>query len=399
MTSFTVVLPTRERHDTLLHSLRTVVEQDYEQLTIIVSDNMSSPATRQVVESFADPRINYLNTGRRVGMSENFEFALSHVQGGWVVVLGDDDGLLPGALHRADALIQATGCEAISSALCNFVWPGRSQGQPGRLHVPLGRSGWSWRQSSSWRNRLMEHRADYSQLPYLYTGGMVAMSAVERMRRADGRLICSKVPDIYSALALSAVTERYLAVHEPLVIMGTSKHSSGSSLFNHSDQHGPAQAFLEEPGLSFHASLGNGQVASIPVLVHESYLQSEFLGRNQHQPVLGHRLALALAWSKVVDKPPVYTKVHDYVFAVAAHQGLSAWQVWRHYPRAWAQARARHLVMIRDSVSVLEIPGACDAQNIYQASWVAQGLVQAAPTQPWWKQRQAWKRITARLRP
>ena len=77
---FTVVIPTRERCDTLEHSLRTCVTQDYDNLEILISDNFSQDRTREVVESFNDKRIRYINTGKRLSMTDNFEFALSHVK-------------------------------------------------------------------------------------------------------------------------------------------------------------------------------------------------------------------------------------------------------------------------------------------------------------------------------
>ena len=94
---FNVIIPTRERADTLLHCLRTIVSQNYENLDIIVSDNFSQDNTREVVESFSDPRIKYINTGKRVSMSHNWEFALHHVQGDYVTFVGDDDGFLDGS--------------------------------------------------------------------------------------------------------------------------------------------------------------------------------------------------------------------------------------------------------------------------------------------------------------
>ncbi len=53
----TVIIPTRERADTLFHTLRTVLEQEYENLEIIVSDNASIDNTRQVVSQFTDVRL------------------------------------------------------------------------------------------------------------------------------------------------------------------------------------------------------------------------------------------------------------------------------------------------------------------------------------------------------
>ena len=52
---FTVIIPTRERSDTLQHALHTCVIQDYDNLEILISDNLSQDHTREVVESYKDP--------------------------------------------------------------------------------------------------------------------------------------------------------------------------------------------------------------------------------------------------------------------------------------------------------------------------------------------------------
>ncbi|OZA21859.1 MAG: hypothetical protein B7X93_13530 [Hydrogenophilales bacterium 17-61-9] len=85
---FTIIIPTRERADVLSGSLKTALMQEYDNLEILVSDNFSSDHTRDVVASFNDPRIRYVNTGKRLSMSHNWEFALSHVDGGWLTGRG-----------------------------------------------------------------------------------------------------------------------------------------------------------------------------------------------------------------------------------------------------------------------------------------------------------------------
>ncbi|PYY07430.1 MAG: glycosyltransferase family 2 protein, partial [Acidobacteria bacterium] len=82
---FSVVIPTRERSDTLAATLKTCVGQNYKNLEIIVSDNYSQDNTRGVVESFSDNRIRYTNTLKRVGMSQNWEHAFSLVTGDFVM--------------------------------------------------------------------------------------------------------------------------------------------------------------------------------------------------------------------------------------------------------------------------------------------------------------------------
>ena len=102
----TVIIPTRERPDTLEMSLRTVTAQNYDNLEIIVSDNFSCDNTEAVVRRNQDPRIKYINTRKRVSMSHNYEFALAHVQEGWVAIIGDDDGLLPDCLEHVGEILE-----------------------------------------------------------------------------------------------------------------------------------------------------------------------------------------------------------------------------------------------------------------------------------------------------
>src|SRR3954449_382929 len=101
----TIIIPTRERCDTLRWAIKTCVTQDYDDLEILISDNASTDATTDVIAEYDDTRIRYVNPGRRLGMSEHWEFAFSHVTSGHLGVIGDDDGLLPGAIEDLARII------------------------------------------------------------------------------------------------------------------------------------------------------------------------------------------------------------------------------------------------------------------------------------------------------
>ena len=65
----TIIIPTRNRCDTLAGTLKTCVEQNHDSLSIVVSDNCSDDNTRDVVHSFHDERIRYLRTPNRLSMT------------------------------------------------------------------------------------------------------------------------------------------------------------------------------------------------------------------------------------------------------------------------------------------------------------------------------------------
>ena len=315
---FNVIIPTRERADTLFHCLRTVIAQDYVNLSIIVSDNFSQDNTKEVVNSFSDSRIKYINTGKRVSMSANWEFALRHVTEGWVTIIGDDDGLLPGALEKISETIEMTRCGAIRSKWCHYTWPG-SITDKNRLVVPLT-SGIELRNCKKWLYRLMYGEANYPDLPCFYTGGFARKDVIDRARNIKGEFFLSMTPDIYSAIALSSVLDNYVMLNEPVAVAGVSSHSIGASGFELGLNPEPVKIFFTENNIPFHNTLAGGEmVKSMPILIYESYLQSIHLHHNFLNIKLEDQLGLALA--EVA--PKYYNGLREYCGRVASDNKIS----------------------------------------------------------------------------
>ena len=95
-----LIIPVKDRKDYLYHTLRTCMAQDYENFEIIVADDASTDGTKEMVRAMAamDSRITFIDRPVRVGMRDNFEDALSRIKEGYVIALGGDDGVQPGAL-------------------------------------------------------------------------------------------------------------------------------------------------------------------------------------------------------------------------------------------------------------------------------------------------------------
>ena len=80
-----LIIPTRERADTLKHTLQSALNQSSTDYEIVVCDNNSQDDTKQVVKGFADSRIIYLNTGKRLSMVDNWNYALTYARGDYVI--------------------------------------------------------------------------------------------------------------------------------------------------------------------------------------------------------------------------------------------------------------------------------------------------------------------------
>jgi glycosyltransferase involved in cell wall biosynthesis len=227
-TKFTVIIPTRERGVTLKHAIETCVNQDYHNLEILVSDNASEDDTKEIVHSFNDSRIRYVNPRRRVSMVENFEFAFSHVQDGYVVSIGDDDGLVVGSLQKADALIKETGAQAITSDFAQYMWPNIETTAANQLMFSP-RSGHEMRNSQEYLSKVLYRRHPFNHLPCIYYGFIDCQLINQLRAKQAGRLFMTSVVDVYTAIALTAHLKDYCFSFEPLTINGTSGRSNGAS--------------------------------------------------------------------------------------------------------------------------------------------------------------------------
>jgi glycosyltransferase involved in cell wall biosynthesis len=327
----TVIIPTRERCETLKYSIQTVLAQSYENLELIVSDNFSNDDTEQIVKQFSDPRITYINTGKRVGMSQNWEFALSHVSEGWVTILGDDDGLIANALEKVAYIIKKTKTHAIRSYNAYYQWPGfDGKLNYGRLGVPLTK-GWHKRKTAKWLAKVMNGKVNYNNLPMLYNGGYIDLDVLKEIKAKSGSFFRSMTPDVYMAIAISSIIPDYIYSFEPLSIGGTSKHSGGANAFSSKkhDENKPALKFWSEPNIPFHESLpldktGNPPL-SVQCIVYEAYLQSKCLREKSefedHEKQLGLILASGgIHYEKVVEWGKLFAAKHNLNFEAIARE-------------------------------------------------------------------------------
>jgi len=103
---FSILLPTRNRLEYLRLAVTSVLRQDFDDWEIVISDNCSEDDLAGYVGELADPRIVYTRAERSIPVTENWNRALAHSSGDYIVMLGDDDALLGSYLRHMSALIE-----------------------------------------------------------------------------------------------------------------------------------------------------------------------------------------------------------------------------------------------------------------------------------------------------
>ena len=84
-----------------------MLDQSVRAVEVIVSDNASTDDTASVVASFGDERVHYVRNEANIGATANISRGLELGSAPFLMILCDDDFLLPGSLERRIPLFES----------------------------------------------------------------------------------------------------------------------------------------------------------------------------------------------------------------------------------------------------------------------------------------------------
>jgi glycosyltransferase involved in cell wall biosynthesis len=93
-----VLIPTLERPHFLRAAIRSVLDQDMDGIQVVVGDDGDLGAS--VVAEVGDSRLRYVRNSERLGMAGNWNRLLELAETDFVMLLMDDDRLMPGFLTK-----------------------------------------------------------------------------------------------------------------------------------------------------------------------------------------------------------------------------------------------------------------------------------------------------------
>ena len=242
---FSVLLPTRNRLQFLRFAVETVRRQDYADWEIIVSDNDSEDDIAGYVASCADPRIHYQRTDRFLPVTENWNYALVQSRGDYVVMLGDDDGLMPGYFRTMSELMtRFDGPELIYSSGYLFAYPGVLPDHPNgilnhyRNGVFFGRAEHAFRLDPRQARRVALDAMNFKMtFGFNMQYSLISRSLIDRLRPL-GQFFQSPFPDYYATIVMFLKAQRIVIEPRPLVAIGITPKSYGFYLFNDRESEG-----------------------------------------------------------------------------------------------------------------------------------------------------------------
>src|SRR4030043_1337098 len=95
-----VIIPTYNRAHLVGRSIRSVLNQTYQDLEVIVVDDGSKDNTAEIVRGITDPRIVFLKHEKNRGVSAARNTGLKAARGKYIAFQDSDDEWLPQKLEK-----------------------------------------------------------------------------------------------------------------------------------------------------------------------------------------------------------------------------------------------------------------------------------------------------------
>mgnify|MGYP003687298547 FL=1 len=239
---FSVLLPTRNGGKYLKSCIESVLSQDYKDMELIVFDNANTDNTAEVVNSYSnDKRLKYYRIDSVVSVTDNWNNALKKSSGDYVLMMGDDDFLLPGYFDTLDKIIKENDFpDGISYFGYSFIYPDAVDNKEGYYldpHYDYEKKLIDSKKTT--KNQLksivydmfkFKNRVPLNTLPHIWSRKVI--------NRVDGELFRPPYPDHFALNAIFLKANTWVFSKKKLYIIGVTPKSYGHYVFSDNDQKG-----------------------------------------------------------------------------------------------------------------------------------------------------------------
>jgi|GEM_PF-1114157 glycosyltransferase involved in cell wall biosynthesis len=228
---YSIIVPTFNGYEYLKDCVRTILNQDFINYELIISDDHSTDSTPHFLSSIRDNRVRILHTQTRLSMAEHWEWALGHAKGEWLLFVGQDDGLMPYFFPLAEkltALADLRGIRIIASRRAYFFWSG-CEGTYGDIALSYFARDLVVEKSLGWMAfKALTGAIDYFEIPSMYTTSLFRREIPAQARlRQGGTLFVTHPQDANLAAIGCSLSRKCLYSYIPLGWVGSSPKSAG----------------------------------------------------------------------------------------------------------------------------------------------------------------------------
>jgi len=284
-----ILLPTRNRLEYLKMAVDSVRRQDVDDWEIVISDNCSDEDVAGYVASLGDGRIIFARQDSPVPVTENWNAALALSSGDYVVMLGDDDALMPGYLSRmAETVGRFSSPDLVYCNSLLFTYPGVDPSCPLGSVMPYGYAPFFGHRTEPFvldpnDSRALVRASMNFQASYAFNMqlALVSRELVDRLL-GHGPLFRSEFPDYYAMNVAFLHAARLVIDPKPQVIVGVTPNSYGYFHANRREDEGFAFLGAQVTSPTPASRINRGWLSAVSA-IEERYGQSFGLRVNRRR--------------------------------------------------------------------------------------------------------------------
>lgn len=276
-----VVIPVRGCPDSLPYTLRSCLDQDYEDYEIVLSDNgaQGDERVRELAETLnakceaegRRPKIRYYRTPGLLPLPKSFEYAYLRARGEFLFGLGADDALMPDGLRvLARCIDEHPHIDIIEWKRYEYFWPdmhlGRSDLMVYHPHYTQGVYTAEPMRGEVILTALLSEVMHMYRLPMCYINSGMRRSYMQKIIDRTGTLIGGASQDVYMGLLNLYLNQEILMMNYPVTIAGQGASSLGAQAFaGVRSEEAQEKAAAEYWGLLVQPEMETSSQAKMPV--------------------------------------------------------------------------------------------------------------------------------------
>jgi len=240
---FSVLLPTRCGGKYLGDCISSILSQPYKDMELVVSNNANTDETVTVLNSFTgDSRLKVVNLAHPVPVTDNWNSALSASRGDYVLMMGDDDCLLPGYFQRMDEILgRHNDPDCVTYNAYSYMAPNSvGQDKSSYYNDPFFNFGSKFKREGEISRKLRFLIAKdmfrfYNRIPLNMQTTLMSRNAMNKIK---GGAFQPPFPDHYALNSLLLTTKSWVFSPEKLLVVGVSPKSFGHFTYSNKQEEG-----------------------------------------------------------------------------------------------------------------------------------------------------------------
>lgn len=224
-----VVIPTKNRSYLVGYAIRSVLDQSYKNVELIVVDNDDTEDTYNELKKFSDDRIRYFRTGG-LSMTENWSYGLTRATGDFVSAMEDKMILRSNALKEiCDLIKEETEVVTWYTELLEKLLAGKAKSSGNIYEITSHKIAYQYLEDE---NTVFHNRKLHLEFPIIQKS-FYSANILRELKNALGGGVCDgTAPDSFLAFGCLAVAEKILVVDKALSVLHNNHIGNGHKSWN-----------------------------------------------------------------------------------------------------------------------------------------------------------------------